>query len=252
MKKKALYNILSILIWILLWQIVAQVIDKPVILPTPFCTIKAFFSLFSKSDFYKSIGFTLSGITTGFLLGFVLGIVFAAISSLNNFLHSLTDIPLKVIKSIPIASFVILALLWIQPKNLSTLIVVFMVMPGLYSAMYISIKNTDKKLLEMAEVFRRGRLKKIIYIYLPSSMPSLISSSKTAAGFAFKAGVAAEIIGLIRNSAGNNIYLAKLYLDTPALFAWTIVLVLLSVVFEKLILFVLKLIAKKTGGTAND
>ena len=105
--------------------------------------------------------------------------------------------------------------------------------------------QTDIKLLEMAELFRISALKKFVYIYVPATLPFILSACSLATGMAWKAGVAAEIIGLAKNSIGNELYKAKLYLMTPELFAWTIVIVLLSILCESVIKFTAKLIERR-------
>lgn len=94
---------------------------------------------------------------------------------------------------------------------------------------------TDLKLLERAKVFRVSLLKKIRYLYLPQLLPFLLSASSLAVGMAWKSGIAAEIIGLSKDSIGNQLYQAKIYLMTPELFAWTMVTVLLSIACEQLV-----------------
>jgi len=61
---------------------------------------------------------------------------------------------------------------------------------------------------------------------------------------AWKAGVAAELIGYPAGSMGEQLYYSKFFLETDTLFAWTVVIIILSVSFEKLFLLLLKLIFK--------
>lgn len=250
--KKILYITISITAWITIWYLSALLINKPVFVPGPFDTFKALYKLIQTKDFYKSICFSLFGITKGFFIGLLLGIILAIIASISEFLSIFTDIPVKVIKAVPVASFVVIALLWVNSSALSTLISALMVMPVIYTDLKAAIAGTDAKKLEMARVFRLSPLKKAVYIYLPDVFPSIVSASVIASGFAWKSGVAAEIIGLIRNSIGNMIYQSKIYLETAELFAWTITLIVISVLFEKLIAFFLTKLQHLTGGTQND
>jgi len=142
---------------------------------------------------------------------------------------------MKIIKSTPVASFIILALVWISSKNLSVLIAFLMVLPIAFSNLLFGLKSTDVKLLEMAKVFRLGRLKRIKAIYFPSVLPFLVSAVSVGLGFSFKSGIAAEVIGRPANSIGLNLYEAKLYLMIKELFAWTAVIIIISVLFEKIV-----------------
>lgn len=250
--KKIRYIAISILIWLIIWYLSALLVNKPVFLPGPIDTVRALYMLIRTKEFYQSILFSLLGITKGFFIGLLSGIVLATIASINEFLGVLIDTPVKVIKSVPVASFVVLALLWVNSRALSTLVSAMMVMPVIYTNVKTSITHTDTGKLEMARVFRINLFKKIMYVYLPDVFPSLISASVIASGFAWKSGVAAEIIGLIRNSIGNRIYQSKIYLETAELFAWTITLIVLSILFEKIITLILVKLQKITGGTLND
>lgn len=247
MRKKILFNCISILAWLSIWLVISLCINKPIFLPTPLETLKALLSLGMNSSFWHSIAFTLLGITKGFLLGLLIGIVFAAISCSNSFIKAFLDLPVKTIKAIPVASFIILALLWSSSEKLSVLISAFMVFPVIYTNLQASIMATDKKQLEMAKVFKLGFFKKIGYVYLPSVSTSLISAISISAGFAWKSGIAAEIIGLVRNSIGNQLYQSKIYLETDNMFAWTITIVFLSIIFEKIITSMIKLLFTRTG-----
>lgn len=250
--KKIQYTVISIIIWLAVWYLSALFINKPLFLPGPMDTAKAIFALLRTKECYESVLFSLLRISAGYFIGFVSGIVLASAASTCDFLGIFIDTPVKIIKAVPVASFVVLSLLWVNSESLSTIVCATMVMPVIYTNVKSSIAHTDSKKLEMAEVFRISFVKKIFYIYLPDVFPSLISAAVIASGFAWKSGVAAEIIGLIRNSIGNRIYQSKIYLETSNLFAWTIILVILSVIFEKLISFLLTGLQKLTGGTIHD
>ena len=57
--------------------------------------------------------------------------------------------------------------------------------------------------------------------------------------------IAAEIIGIPKGSIGENLYNAKIYLETPDLFAWTFVIIAVSVLFEKIFQWLLSLLAHR-------
>lgn len=251
MKRSNLFTLISIIIWILIWFIAAFFIDNEILLPTPLAVAHTFWGLIRQKDFYISILSSLRGIGLGFLTGLLSGIVLAVISYINSFACSFISIFIKCIKSIPVASFVILVLFWISGKELSILISAMIVLPVIYTNVLSGLGSTDIKMLEFAKVFRISVFKKIRYIYIPSIMPALISACSVTIGYAWKSGVAAEIIGLINNSIGNELYKTKLYLDTPGLFAWTITIVLISFICEKAVICVLTLINRRIGGVIN-
>ena len=118
-----------------------------------------------------------------------------------------------------------------------------MVLPVVYTNVLEGIRAADRKLLEMAQVFSLTPAKIIRYIYLPQILPYFQAACGTALGLCWKSGIAAEVIGIPSGSIGERLQQAKVYLDTPDLFAWTLVIVLLSLSFEKLFLFLLKKLA---------
>ena len=178
----------------------------------------------------------------GFIIGALSGIIFAILSSSCNAIKVFLWFPMKVIKSVPVASFVILTLLWVDAGQLAIVVPAMIVLPTLYINTLTGIEQTDTKLLEMADVFRVPLYKRIVSIYVPNAIPYVLSACSLAVGMAWKSGIAAEIIGLAKNSIGNELYKAKLYFMIPELFAWTIVIVILSIVCESVIKFFIKLV----------
>ena len=146
------------------------------------------------------------------------------------------------------ASIVILALVWISSRNLSVIISFMMVFPIVYSNVLEGIRNTDGKLLEAADIYRVRRVKRIRYIYLPSVVPYFSASVKAALGLAWKSGIAAEVISLPDGSIGERVYEAKIYLSTPDLFAWTLVIIVLAFLFERFFLLLTAALSRRIEG----
>ncbi len=187
------------------------------------------------ADFWTSVSFSFIRIVSGFLLALILGILLAALASRFWVFSVLLRPLITVIKSTPVASFIILCLIWIPSRNLSVFISFLMVLPVIYTNIYQGIRNTDQKLLEMAQVFPMGtgREESCIFMY-PSCCPTFISGCSLALGLCWKAGTASQgVIGIPAGSIGEKLYHAKIYLNTPDLFAWTIVIIGVSFSFEK-------------------
>ncbi len=238
--KKCEVRLWAILFWLFVWQIVSIWIDSDILLVSPLKVFCRLGELVCVATFWKAVVFTLSRIASGFFLAVMTGSVLAGLSSQYHYAYELIAPIIVTIKSVPVASFIILALIWISSKNLSILISFLMVLPIIYTNVLSGIKSVDKKLLEMAEVFCISRLRVLRFIYLPQIMPFFISACSVSLGLAWKAGVAAEVIGIPKGSVGEQLQQAKVYLDTPDLFAWTFVIVVISIVFEKLVLIFVK------------
>lgn len=226
----------SVILWVIIWHLVSLHIDSDLFLPSPLTVLDVLIhNLLPSEEFRLSLTTSLVHIGTGFIIGAATGILLAVISSVSNIIKTLLWFPIKVMKAVPVASFVILVLLWLDAKDLAIFIPAMIVLPTLYINTLTGIGQTDEKLLDMAALFRISTMKRILHIYIPQTIPYVLSACSLAIGMAWKAGVAAEIIGLTKNSIGNELYKAKIYLMTPELFAWTIIIVVLSMICEGVI-----------------
>ena len=236
----------SIFLWIIIWHYYALHIDKEVFLPTPERVFDVLVHDLLPSETFKlSITTSLTNIGYGFLIGLFWGLILAILSSTCYIIEVFLWLPIKVLKTVPVASFVILSLLWINSEELAIYIPAIIVLPTIYINTLTGIKETSSKLLDMAKIFKVPYLKRILSIYIPNTLPYFLSACSLAVGMAWKAGVAAEIIGLAKNTIGNELYKTKLYFMTPELFAWTIVIILLSIICETIIKLIIKLFNTK-------
>lgn len=228
-------KIYSFLFWIIVWSILGRVINNPILFPDPFSVIKALFNLLFVKEFYLSIMNSIFNIGSGLILGIILGLALAIVSYKSILLKEIIIMPINIIKSTPIASIVIILLVWFTSKSLPIIVVMLIVVPTIYFSAYEGLMNVDIKILELSKVFNVDKKKIIKFVYLDKLREFLYPSIVLSTGLAFKSGVSAEVIALVKNSIGENIYYSKLYLDTQDLFAWTITIILLSKVCERII-----------------
>jgi NitT/TauT family transport system permease protein len=240
-RKSRLEKAGAVFLALAIWQIGALLLDRSIILVTPVAVAQRLFTLLPESDFIHAIAFSFFRIVGGYFLALLVGSVLAVGAGHYHGLEVILWPYIHAIKSVPVASFIILCLIWLSSDSLSVFIAFLMVLPIVYTNMLQGIKSTDEKLLEMAEVFRMSRLRKLKYIHLPHLKPYLLSACSVSIGLSWKAGIAAEVIGIPDGSIGEKLYEAKVYLSSADLFAWTAVIVLISVVFEKLFLRGLKM-----------
>lgn len=234
-KKRIFLRSAAVLFLLLLWQAVSVWVDRKVFLPSPAETLTAAIGLVQTGAFWRTILTSTVRIMTGFLTAFPIGILLAALSRRNALLGEIIELMMLIIKSVPVASFVILVLLWVKSAELAAVISFLVACPVVYVNVRDGIRATDRELLEMAVVFRFSIWRKLRFIYLPQIMPAILTACSVSIGFCIKAGVAAEVIGLPSESIGESLYEAKLYLMTPELFAWTAVIVALSAGLEHLV-----------------
>ncbi|MCM1186496.1 MAG: ATP-binding cassette domain-containing protein [Lachnoclostridium sp.] len=226
-----------ILFWLFLWHLLAKWVDNAVLLATPLETLRALLVMLPKIRFWQSVTGSLLRIGAGIFLGFGAGVLLGILSGRFSLSEEILSPVMNLFKAVPVASFVVLFLIWWGSSFLAVAICFLVVMPNIYINTLSGIKNTDRQLLEMAAIFGIPRKNLFFYIYRPALKPFLLSGLKISLGMGWKSGVAAEVIGTPDFSIGGQLYLSKIYLDTAGLFAWTAVVIVLSFLFEKVILW---------------
>ncbi len=237
MKKSKVRKIIILLAWVAAWHIGALAVDNSILLVTPLQAMGELVSMLGDSGFYLAVGLSLLRIGSGFLAGFGAAVLLAALSFCHALVEEFLSPVMTLLKAVPVASFVVLLLIWWGSDFLSVAICFVVVLPNIYINMLEGLKNADRLLLEMAQVFCLSGKNKFFYIYRPAIAPFLFGSMKISLGMCWKSGVAAEVIGTPAHSIGEGLYLSKIYLNTAGVFAWTAVVILMSVLFEKLILW---------------
>lgn len=234
MKKEQIYKFGAIILAVIIWQIASMLVGMEMLLASPFTVLKRLCTLIFEKEFIHTVLFSMLRITGGFLLAFVLGCVLALLAGRFRIVEILLWPYIMAMKAVPVASFIILCLIWFSYTQLTVFIAFLIAFPVIYSNFLQGMKSTDKNLLEMAELYRVSWGRRFLYIYLPGVKPYIISACSIAVGMAWKAGVAAEVIGVVGDSIGEKLYEAKVYFQNAELLSWTIVIILLSVIGEKL------------------
>ena len=219
----------ALAVWIVLWQAAAMTLGHGgLFLATPVQTLAALARIAPTAGFWQRIAFSALRILAGFLLAVAGGLVLGAAGARWRRVRIFVEPVMQLIRAMPVASFVILALLWVRGENLSVVVSFTHVLPVVYAGVLAGIADTDPQLLEMARVYRLPLGARLRYIWLPGVFPSFSESCIAAMGMCWKSGVSAEVIGLPDHSVGDALYRAKITLSTPEVFAWTLVIVLLS------------------------
>ncbi|MEG3073149.1 MAG: ABC transporter permease subunit [Ruthenibacterium sp.] len=238
--KNTIQTILAVCFWLLLWQAASLWVDSNLLLVSPLAVLQTLLTFLWTGAFWQTVFFSAARMISGFLLALLAGVLLAGIGAHWQFVRILLRPLMLTVKSVPVASFIILALLWLKNAgNLAVFISFLMVLPIIYTNTLTGILQTDKKLLEMAHVFRVPVLRRIRYLVLPAVFPPFKAACNVGLGLCWKSGVSAEVIGITTGSIGAALYNAKIFFSTAELFAWTVVIVLLSLLFEKLFLFLL-------------
>lgn len=222
------------LFWFGAWHALAVIIDKEIILPKPTSVVVKLSELIRGAEFWISCGTTVLRICAGTVLGCLAGIILAFVMLLSKTAKALFSPFISAVKAAPVASFIIAALFWLNRGHVPAFISFLIVLPVICDSVYSGIKNTDKNLIEVSKIYRFSLSKKIFYLYIPSAVPYFLTAVKTSVGMAWKSGVAAEVLCTPSESIGKELYLTKVYMETADMFAWTLTIVLFSIIFEKI------------------
>ena len=238
--KHTFFILLSVLFWIAVWHIAAIKIDSALIFPSPFDTLETLFLLIRETDFLKICLGSVGRIFLGAVVGIALGTLLAIVGHFIPFLKYLTAPIMTVVKTTPVASFIVLLLILIGKGPVPSVTSALIAVPILYANVSRAIDGIDKSLSEVCTVYSLSLAKRWRVLWLPSLMPSFISGMKSCIGLSWKAGIAAEVLCTPPESIGLKIHETRIYLETPSLFAWTAIVIVLSLIFEKGALLLLK------------
>lgn len=218
--------------WLAAWQLASMTVGSRIVLVGPAEVACRLAELVLEADFWVSVGLSLGRVATGFGLAVVAGVALAAWASRSRVVEGLLAPLVGAVKAAPVASFVVLLLMWVPSRRLSVAVSFLMAFPILYANVLAGVRQTDPALLEMADVFGVSSWARVRTVYAAQVAPYLRAGLSLAMGLSWKSGIAAEVIGLPAPSIGIHLYDAKVYLDTPDLLAWTVVIVALSVGLE--------------------
>ena len=233
MGKRITRKIAAGAVWLLVWQLCWLAVGQDVLLPSPAGVARRLGQLVCTLPFWQQVGLSLLRILTGYLLALALGAALGALTARSRLADCLLSPALRTVRAIPVASFIILLFVLMSKEHIPTVTSFLMVLPVVWANVDQGVRETDLALLEMARVFRLPPGRVFRHIRLPAVMPFFLAAARTGMGLAWKAGVAAEVLAAPRLGIGRALYEAKVYLESEELFAWTAVIVAISVLLER-------------------
>ena len=240
LNNKWIRSFLTVCFWLAVWEILAIVIGKEVLFASPLSVFRKLCGLLKDVSFYRDIVNSLVNILEGFLGALIVACMLSIFSLAVPAVYDVLSPFFSFVKATPVASFILIAFLVFGSQRLSVFISFLMALPVLYGNLTDGLRSVPSKELDAARVFNMRKTTRLRYIYLPAAVPYFLSGCTVSLGLSWKAGVAAEVIGLARFSLGERLYNAKLFLDTSEVFATTVVIVLMSWLTERLIVYFLK------------
>ena len=239
-KNKWIYRLLPAVFWLGAWQLCAAWVGKELLLPSPWAAFHTLLTLVGTEEFWRSVLLSLGRISLGFLLGAGLGTLLGILTAASRWGELLLSPALRAVRTVPVVSFILLLYFWLPTGRVPTAVAALMALPVVWRSARQGIAAADPQLLELGEHYRLGLWKRIRLIYIPAAMPALAAGWETALGLAWKSGIAAEVLCQPKWAAGSQLQISKAYLDSPGLFAWTVVIVAVSLGLEGLLKWTLR------------
>ncbi len=236
---KALKACVPIAVYIAVWQLLSMIVGNSLLLPSPKETAIASLSIFGSSVGWRSIGSTLLRIMIGYILGCAIGVLLAVLTAHLPVFDWLLKPLRSLIKTTPITSFALILLVSLASGIVPVAVAMIVVIPMIWQTTEEAIRNRSEQLEEMAHIYL-SFWKKLRYVTLPQVLPRFFATASTALGFVWKAVITAEILALPAFGIGRQMQNSKIYFDTPELFAWTLIVIVFSVLIEAGIRLVLK------------
>ena len=219
------------------------------VLPAPPRVAQELLALAGPAYFWRTAALSLCRVFAGAAIGVAAGAALAAGTAAARWARLLFAPAVKVVRAAPVASFIILVLLWAERNWVPVIIAALMVLPVVWGNVAQGVDATDGGLLELSRAYGFSRWRRVRLVYVPSVLPYFAAACRTSLGLAWKAGVAAEVLCLPRLAIGTQVSNAKTYLDTPGLFAWTLTVLLLSFALERVLGGLLGRLERGRGGS---
>ena len=232
-QNKALKIVLSVFVILTVWEILALIVNDSYFLPDVILTFKSLGKIITSDKFFKVIITAFYRVFSGLLLGIAFGILIASLCHKFDIVNTILSPIISIMKATPVACIIVLLWIKLNYTEIAVFVVVLMVLPIVWQNVYDGFKSIDKNLTEVADVFELSRYEKLKVLIIPSVAKYLLPAIVTSVGLAWKAEVAAEI--MTNSNMGKLIYDFKtVSYDTASIFAWTVIIVTLSMLFEGL------------------
>lgn len=240
--KNKIITIASIIFLICLWSTGSLILDSELILPSPAKTFISVYEIFIQPDFLGVIGATILRGLIGFIISFFLALVLGIMAGLNSAFHAFLNPILVTIRSTPVISLILLALIWFDVNQVPVFIALLTMFPFICVNIIDGIRNVEGDLIEMAKVYKVNSKSIVKDIYLPAISPFIFSGASSAMGFGWRAIIIGEVLSQPKYGIGTFMQNAQTYLLVDKVIGWTIIAIMLSYIFENII----RIIEKKT------
>jgi NitT/TauT family transport system permease protein len=230
----------GVLLLLVIWQLLSLFSGTKFLLPPPRDVFVRFGQLFSEKEGWLAVIQSGERILQGVFLSAMVALFLAFVAWRVKIMQRLIAPFVLLMKTVPIVSFILIALFFLGNQVLTIFICGLVVFPMVYESVLAALSGVSHELLEMAHVFCFKKRDTLRFIIVPACRDPFLAAMSVAIGMAWKAGVASEVLSLAKPSIGWHLHDSRLYLDMEGLLAWTLAIVLLSFISEKLIILVLR------------
>lgn len=228
-------------ILLLVWQAIAVKVNNDIYLPKLQEVLTSLFQIVKEKDFllivFSSFYRTIISFGVALVFAIIMGVLSSLYPLINNLLKPLNSIG----KTIPTLVLVVLALIWVDKDNAPFIVGIAIVFPILYDGILNTLTKNDKKLEEMMKIYEVPTLEKVKKVYVPNIIFYILKILVPTISLAFKVVIAGEVHGQPKYGIGASVQIAKMNFDTPTIFAWIVIIAIISLLFE----LVNKILTKK-------
>ncbi len=228
----------SALIILAIWEIGALIVNDSYFLPGFLETFSALIVLLSQNMLFMPVLVSLARVLLGLVLGIIAGVLLATASYFLPLANDLISTLISIMKATPIATIILILWYALSDASLAIFVVILIVTPVVWQNVYDGYKSISLEMLEICEAYEASAAKKMKILYLPAATKFLIPSIITSIGLAWKAEIAAEIMTYSNIGRSIQDFKTTSY-DTASVFAWALVIVVMSILLEYLTKFVL-------------
>ncbi|MBN2048980.1 MAG: ABC transporter permease subunit [Spirochaetales bacterium] len=246
--KTRLIGFLSLLLILLLWKLLSFFLKADIILPPPEKAFTVFLAFIRRRAFWAAVGATVLRGAAGFFLSFIAGTLVGLAAGANTLVHAFIRFPLQIIRSTPVMSVILLAVMWFSSDAVPVFVAFLMSFPIVCQNVLQGTLHVDPALLEMAAVYRLSRRDTLLHISFPAVLPYLGAAATATLGLTWKVVIAAEVLSLPLKAVGTGMQFAQINLEAAEVFAWTITAILLSFLSEELMKGITAAVKRKRGG----
>ncbi|TVR29817.1 MAG: ATP-binding cassette domain-containing protein [Spirochaetaceae bacterium] len=218
-----------------MWWIGAAAVGREILLPSPARVLRALLALVLLPHFASTVIASLTRWLAGFLLALTLSVLSGTVCSRREWAAGMLRPLVVVVRSVPVIAVILLALIWLPVDSVPVFISLLVSFPLLHQGVLDGLRSVDPDLVDMGRLFHVPVSRRVRHIHIPGSLPVVLSALTGAVGMSWKAVIAAEVLSQPVFGIGTDLHVAKLYLETPEVIAWTVVAVLLAAAGDGLV-----------------